>query len=268
MQIIHVDDEWISTENFKITLQKVNAEYALESFNEPEDAIAYAQDHKIDVAFLDIEMYGMNGIELADELKKLQKNIQVVFVTAYNNYAMEAFKVKAQGYLLKPYDEAMLKAALDDAIANIKPEVPHIYFKTMPRFDLLVDGELVVFNGRKVKELLAYLVNGGGSIMETRQIMTDVWEDDELDSSSTSKLRTTMKRLNDALSKYGIENLIKTHGASRYIDATQYDSDYKRLMAGDEEIAKAFDGRYMEDYPWAQYTEAAITTMLEGQKEK
>ena len=268
MQIIHVDDEWISTENFKITLQKINPEYSLENFNDPEDAIAYAKDHKIDIAFLDIEMYGMNGIELADSLKKLQKNLQVVFVTAYNNYAMEAFRVKAQGYLLKPFDEAMLKAALDDAIANLKPEVPHIYFKTMPRFDMLVDGELVVFNGRKAKELLAYFVNCGDSVMDTRKIMTDIWEDDELDSSSTSKLRTTMKRLNDALSKYGIENLIKTRGANRYIDTTQYDSDYKRLLAGDREIIQAFDGRYMEDYPWAQYTEAAITTMLEEAKKK
>ena len=266
MQIIHVDDEWISTENFKLTLKKIYPEYNLESFNDPEDAVEFAQDHKIDIAFLDIEMYGMNGIELADELKKVQKQLQVIFVTAYNNYAMEAFKVKAQGYLLKPYDEDMLKQALDEVLVNIQPPVPHIYFRTMPRFDMLVDGELVTFGGRKIKELMAYFVECGGSVMNPRQILTNVWEDNEIDATATARLRTTVKRLNDVLKKYGVQDLLKSSGSNRYIEVSQYDSDYKRLMAGDQELLNAYDGRYMEDYAWAEYTEAAITTFVEKMK--
>lgn len=103
MNVIYVDDEKLQLTNFRLTVEEMKIIDSLETFGEGEKALAWAEKHPVDVAFLDIEMRGMNGIELARHLKAIDENIQVVFVTAYEQYALEAYGVDAIGYLLKPY---------------------------------------------------------------------------------------------------------------------------------------------------------------------
>ncbi|MDD3394413.1 MAG: response regulator [Anaerotignum sp.] len=75
---------------------------ALESFTEPLGALEYLRSNIVDAVFLHIEMSDMNGIELANQILDFGENTPVVFVTAYNEYAVEAFRLNALDYLMKP----------------------------------------------------------------------------------------------------------------------------------------------------------------------
>lgn len=76
------------------------------------EALEALAEHKPDVAFLDIRMPGLNGLDVAAACAELSPDTQVVFVTAYNQYAIDAFEKGAIDYLLKPVEPARLRATI------------------------------------------------------------------------------------------------------------------------------------------------------------
>jgi len=88
-----------------------------------QDGIKSIRKHYPDIVFLDIEMPVHSGIELLDFLKPDEINFQIIFTTAYSEFAIRAFEMSAAGYLLKPIQEDKLKLALEKSIAhtNINP---------------------------------------------------------------------------------------------------------------------------------------------------
>ncbi len=112
LRSIIVDDEQKSCENLKILLEDfcTNVE-VMQMVNSVTDAIAAIQKHKPDVIFLDIQMQKETGFDLLKRVSEI--NFEIVFVTAYAEYAIEAFKFSAIDYLLKPIDINDLKAAVE-----------------------------------------------------------------------------------------------------------------------------------------------------------
>ncbi|MEW5676733.1 LytTR family DNA-binding domain-containing protein [Flavobacterium enshiense] len=91
-----------------------------------ESGVALIKAHQPDIVFLDIEMPGHSGLQLAEFFEPDAMNFQIIFITAYNEYAVQAFKLSAVDYLLKPIDSAELKAAIDKAKQNIaKNSITH-----------------------------------------------------------------------------------------------------------------------------------------------
>ena len=79
----------------------------------------YAEEKDFDILLLDIEMPGMNGIELAKSVRRENTTVQIVFITGYYEYFSDGFDVSALHYLLKPADERKLAAVLDKAAENL-----------------------------------------------------------------------------------------------------------------------------------------------------
>lgn len=78
------------------------------------------QEMTIDLLFLDIQMPGRNGMEIARELRRQQRDILIIFVTALSDYVYEAFDVDALNYLVKPFDDEKLFHVLDKAVRHRK----------------------------------------------------------------------------------------------------------------------------------------------------
>lgn len=93
--------------------QQLNARtgWQASAVNRADDARAHLRSHQVDVVFLDIEMPGTNGMELLPTLKKLQPGLEVVFVTAFPEYAAKAFRVSAADYVVKPVARHVLNEA-------------------------------------------------------------------------------------------------------------------------------------------------------------
>ncbi len=122
LKCIIVEDEFPAREELKFFIEK-HEEIELEKeFDSPLDALKYLQDNKIDIIFLDINMPELDGMSLGKILSKLNENLKIVFITAYKEYAAEAFEIKAFDYLLKPYSEKRINEVLDNLTKERKSE--------------------------------------------------------------------------------------------------------------------------------------------------
>jgi two-component system response regulator AlgR len=107
-----VDDERLAVERLTRLLEATGRVRIAGSTTDPETAIAELRDRDVDVLFLDIQMPGLTGFDL---LEQLDHDVPVVFTTAYDQYALEAFDSHAVGYLLKPVRRERLETALAHA---------------------------------------------------------------------------------------------------------------------------------------------------------
>jgi len=105
-----VDDERLAVQRLTRLLNDTGRVTIAGSATDPRDALDTLRDADVDVVFLDIQMPEMTGIELVE---RLDRNIPVVFTTAYDRYALEAFAVNSIDYLLKPIEAERLEKALD-----------------------------------------------------------------------------------------------------------------------------------------------------------
>ena len=116
---ILIDDEISNLKGLEQKLGKLFPDIVIENtFQKPEEAIKVLQKQQPDVVFLDIEMPRINGFDLLAQLETV--DFQVIFVTAYSEYAIEAFKQNAVDYVLKPIDDAELINAVNKALHIIK----------------------------------------------------------------------------------------------------------------------------------------------------
>ena len=105
-----VDDERLAVERLSRLLEATGRVEIAGAATDPEVALGYLQTHEVDILFLDIQMPGLTGFELVG---KLDRDVPVIFTTAYDRYAIEAFTVNSVDYLLKPIEPERLTKALD-----------------------------------------------------------------------------------------------------------------------------------------------------------
>ena len=105
-----VDDEKLAVQRLTRLLTDTGRVTVAGAASAPQDALAALRDADVDVVFLDIQMPEMTGLELVE---RLDRDIPVIFTTAYDRYALEAFAVNSIDYLLKPVEAARLEKALD-----------------------------------------------------------------------------------------------------------------------------------------------------------
>jgi two-component system LytT family response regulator len=110
MRAYLVDDERLAIERLKRLLEATGRVTIAGSSTDPEAALEALRGAPVDVLFLDIQMPGLNGFEM---LARLDSDVAVVFTTAYDRYAIEAFGVNSVDYLLKPIEPERLDRALD-----------------------------------------------------------------------------------------------------------------------------------------------------------
>ncbi len=268
MKILYVDDENLAIENFKYVLKDIEGIKKLQCCNNPMDAIDYVCTNRFDVAFLDIEMPVMRGIELGKRLLDIQEDLEIVYVTGYEDYAMRAFQVGAIGYVLKPYEaEDIIKILkklkkisnynsqpVGEVSTNIKTEKKEVVVRTFGAFDLFKNGELIPIKNAKAKEVLALLVNQKGGSMTSSMISSYLWEDREYDAVTKSYVWRAVKELEKILKEYNIEYILKNLNNLKAIIPDSFTCDYYEIMNGNMEYYELYNGYYMSQYAWAEET--------------
>ncbi len=250
MKVLLLDDEELQL----IRLEK-EAEKALPkdsqifSYLNPLEALKEIKDIKLDIAFLDIEMPGINGIDFAKKLKKINPHINIIFVTAYNDYALEAYKLHASGYLSKPVNAEKIKEEIEELRYPIELKGnKKIQIKCFGNFEIFYKGEPIKFSYQKSKEVLAYLVDREGSLININELNAVLWEEDH-----KSYLRNLIADIQQTLKAINCENIFnKTHnGCSINIDKVDCDAyEYKN---GNPDAIRMYRGEYMAQYPWAVF---------------
>lgn len=261
MHVIYVDDEMPAINNFRLTVANFTEIKELHTFQSGEEALEFTKENTVDVAFLDMEMPGIHGLELAKALKKHDPEIRVVFVTAFGQYALEAFGVDATGYLLKPYTAGDIHKELAKCTYKHLPS-HRLVVRTIPTFSVIVDGSPLQMSGSKPREMLALLIDHGEHGFTMGEAIACLWPDRPSDASTQSLCRMTWKRLVDTLENVGVGNLLYTAENRRHIKTDEIECDLYRILAGDRQAARAYNGEYLTEYEWAEERNAQLFRMI------
>ncbi len=119
IRVMIVDDEPLACENIRLLLAGHDGLEVIGECESGAEAIAAVTRMRPDLLFLDIELGDMNGFDVLERLESPPPPV-VIFITAYDEYAIRAFEVSAVDYLLKPCDDERFRTAVDRAVARIR----------------------------------------------------------------------------------------------------------------------------------------------------
>lgn len=262
MHILALDDELLALKSIAQELAIVFPQARIQQETKPSSAISWAtalaeQGDSLSFAFLDIQMRGMNGLEVARQIKKLHPQVAVFFCTAHSEYALDAFNLYAKGYLLKPVLAKDIERVLDEMVKDWRKTrdslSKNIRIQTFGNFAVFINDSLLTFEREKAKELLAYLVDRHGSPVTTEQIAIVLWED-VYDRKLKNKTTAVISSLRSTLKDAGIGSILVKSWNHIALDVSKVKCDAYDFEKGDLNAINAFRGEYISNYSWAEVT--------------
>ena len=249
MTILAVDDEQLLLIALENAIREAVPDVNVISYRKAADALAYVENNQVDVAFLDIQMRGMDGLTLAKKMLEIDPRINIIFCTGYDDYISEAFRdVRCNGYITKPVDVQKVLQEMSHLRVPLMPDSPKkVRFQCFGNFEVFVNGEPMQFERTKTKELLAYLVNASGAICTNNEIIVNLWDDDDDHYSYYKKLRLDLLA---TLERYGCSDILYRQRNGIGIATDMVDCDYytwKKNNSG------KYPGEYMKQYLWSSY---------------
>lgn len=233
MRVICVDDERLIMEDMVALCREIPEISEATGFTSAYEALRWLESHPVDMALLDIDMPGMDGLTLAAKIKGISPDTTVVFVTGHSGYAVDAFKIRASGYLLKPVTKEEIAKDIAYALSSKPPKKNgHIMIKTFGSFDVFKDGKPAIFKMAKCKELLAYLVDRQGSSVTRPELSAILWEDRLYDRKQQKHLDVYIRALKDTLSEYGIAEIFEMKSGTLRVVPENFTCDAYRFFAG------------------------------------
>lgn len=112
LKVLIVDDEMLARDELAYLLKRTNEVSDINEAENIESAFDSMMDQKPDLLFLDVDLSGENGFDIAKRLKNMKNPPAVVFATAYDQFALKAFEVDALDYLTKPFDEERVRQTI------------------------------------------------------------------------------------------------------------------------------------------------------------
>ena len=254
MKAIAVDDEIYMLETLQEAVSASPDIGSTEAFSSCSSALAYATEHPIDVAFLDINMRGIGGLGLAEKLMELHPRCKIIFCTGYEEYAVPAFQLHVSGYLMKPITAEAVQSEIDH-IKGVKATEKLLTINCFGNFEVLYNGEILPFRRKKTKELLAVLVDRNGAGMTAKQLCAILFPEDTDDTKNTAYLRQLVLDLINTLKTIQAEQVFQHDTPYYRIDPKLVKCDYLSFL---ETGKPKFYGEYMTQYSWAEATCAML----------
>lgn len=264
MRIICVDDEPLILNMTVELCEKLPQGPNVTGFLRANDALSWLKDHAADIALLDINLPDMHGLELAARIREIDPTTAIIFLTGYSEYAVDAFKLHASGYLMKPVNKLRLAEEIEHAwrqrAAGAEDAVnTRISARTFGEFDLFVDEKAVSFPRSKAKELLAYLIDRQGGGITRAAASSVLWENSLYDRSLQKQLDVIIRSLRAALEAVGAQDIFEIRNGIMRVIPEKLDCDLYRFLSGDAAAVNSYRGEYMSAYSWASMTEAFLT---------
>jgi len=263
-KFLAVDDERLAREELESALREAVPECELYVCASAKEAVGYAKEHPVDIAFLDIELGAISGIILAKQLKDLQPDIHIIFVTGYSRYAVDAFSIHATGYLLKPVRTEQILRELTFIYKGGLSAAKRVAVRTFGEFTVTVDGKELSFSRSKSKELLALLVNRYGAGVTLKQACSVLFEGTPYDRAVMSYYHTVLASLRSTLKEAGVEDILIRSYNRLAVDVEKIDCDYYRFMDGDVQTVNSYHGEFLPEYSWAEFSAAQLTADMKA----
>ncbi|HHY28228.1 MAG TPA: response regulator [Desulfitobacterium dehalogenans] len=276
MKVILIDDDKPTLFILNKMLARIPRVEVVGEFLSAGDAYYFLKNNPVDLAFVDIRMPEESGLDFAWRILAEFPDLYVVFLTAYKDYALEAFEVQAFDYIVKPVQLERLERTVSRAlqrkaseISSLNPvqhsNVLSVY--CLGGLDLRnTHHDFVIINSSKGQELFAYLLINRERLTSKWRIMEDVFHGMSPQNAETY-LNTTVYKLRKVLEQYGKRSAIVVSNESYvmetkdfYIDFIEFENKVRTLQriteANLEEAIQAvnlFAGELFgdKDYQWS-----------------
>ena len=261
MDYLIVDDENLILADEARTLQTVVGDDGqIHTADNCLDAIDIAREIRPYVVFLDVDMPEMNGLDLSRKIVEISPDSNIVFVTGYQKYGLDAWKTDASAFLLKPATKQDFQEALSKLRKPISKDVearPKLEFRCFGNFEIFYDGKPLLFKRRHCKEFIAYLIDKHGANVTTDELRAIIWGEEEDSDAKKSYIRTLASDIRRSLALCDAKDIFFNNRGTYSLDTTKIYCDLYEYEAG--RIPKEyFHGEYMSQYGWAEETCAML----------
>ena len=252
MKVLLVDDELSALRDLERVMKKAVPSVDITKTDETAQAMELCKDQQFDVVFLDINMPGTNGLVLAKKIKEISPLVNIVMVTAYPQYALDAVKLYVSDYILKPAMAEDIVKAFENLRNPVKDDKKGLYVRCFGNFEVFYDSKPMHFGRSKVKEMLAYLIDRKGSSCTNAELRAILWKDDVNDSEKQRKyFAQLVYELRSWLEKYGLSDIFIQSRDAYAIVPEKINCDYYEALNHDPKAVFMFEGEYMSQYEWA-----------------
>ncbi len=275
MRILTVEDEPIAREGIIRLLHEIVPDAQISSFESSEAALNEVKNKAYDIAFLDICMKDVNGLDFAVLLKHYNPQVRIVFTTGYSQYAADAYALHADGYIVKPVTKQKLLSEMKHLKGTVvQPEEPAAGkagstgpVRNKPSFRIQAFGNFEVFINEipahfrynLTKEMFAYLIDRRGALCTNGELISILWEDASY--NRTSYLKNLKSDLKEVLETAGCGDILVRQKGSIGVLPQKISCDYYDFMLGKESAVKSFRGEYMAQYSWGENTLSFLNRM-------
>jgi len=266
MVTIAVDDQEMTAKEIAKMMSEIDPGGTHSAFPDYRSALEYCKENHPDVAWLDIEMPGMSGLELSMEVKKLSPKTNIIFVTGHERFAYQSFQLHASGFILKPAKKEDLERELmnlRNPVERAKTGLLRVQcFGNFEVFDRT--GAPLRFKRSKDKELLAAMIDRKGAMSSVAELSSTIFEDRDDDFKMKKQMRVFLSSLKEDLKLAGAENVLIKGWNAYGVDCSLIDCDYLDYLKGDPVAVNSFMGEYMIQYSWAEMTLGELITKPGG----
>ena len=277
MKVILVDDEQLAVDYLERQLMKLSNIEIIGKFIDPIAGRREILLQDVDLVFLDINLPEINGIELAEQILEKKPDIYIVFVTAYNEYAVKAFELNALDYIVKPIRLDRLNKTMERITESVESKQDHAEnYTDRMRMNIFRQVTVEVSNNlfsviqwrtSKAQELFLYLLQHRGQLVRKSVLIDLLWPEYEQDKVY-SQLYTAIYHIRKTLAPYDehFQIVNSMEGYVLNIDQVLLDVEEWETRLGlasplsfesiDKyvEIMKLYTGDYLQeyDYWWAE----------------
>ena len=239
MKVLIVDDEPIMLLAMKRMLSTIEGIELVGSFQQAEAAFDFICTHDVDLAFLDIEIAGEDGIELARNLRQCQADLDIVFTTSHSDYAIEAYDVYPLDYMVKPISKKRLVQTITRAFSK-RRSTPVVSKATNNRLKVQALGCFEVSSiergevkwiSKKSEELFAYLLINRGNNVAKMRVIENIFSDKPL-KNAEGYLNTAVYQLRKALSNHGFKEMVISGQEKYRLELSYIDVDFIQFEQG------------------------------------
>jgi len=211
MKVILLDDENLALKYLENQLQHIANVNIVGKFMDPISCKQALLHEEVDLVFMDIHLPEMDGIELAEQILEIKPKLNIVFVTAYDDYAIKAFELNALDYVLKPVGKERLLKTLkriqereEEAAVDQVPTVQTLRVQLFQQFSIATENGRVApvrWRTTKAQELFLYLLQHRGHLIRKSVLIDILWPEFEPEKAY-SQLYTAVYHIRKTLEPF------------------------------------------------------------------
>ncbi|TNJ64570.1 response regulator [Paenibacillus hemerocallicola] len=288
MKVLLIDDEQAMLTALSQLLSRIEGVEIVGMVRSRAEAVAFAAQHVVDLVFIDIKIAEDSGLTLALELRKMDADLDIVFVTSHKEFALDAFDAYPLDYIVKPISGKRLEETVARAVRGRAEKLGSGNADRSKRLSVASLGVLQISSeqgdslkwmSRKSQELFAYLLLCRGNRAAKVRILEDLFHDRE-GKNSELYLNTALYQLRRTLSTHGMKAILVSdreqyqmsleHIKVDFIEFEERLSGFHTIDEDNEEAAiaveKMYTGDLFEDKPygWALAERERLSDMYEA----